>query len=213
MDALVTKAYCLAHPVEIVRLFGAGAWLRALLSRRRTLLAIVAERDRHHRVPLPGAPGRAYCVSALIEEAVAAFYRRAARRFRHIPEAAALFDHLAEEEREHAHLMIVCLHAARLPEAGGYVPTVGDPEVRELLARLRALRRGVETMTLEEALAAAEALERGEANVIFGRLLEQVGAPQAAFLRARLAEVEDHTEYVPRRIAELRRGIGLDGAA
>jgi hypothetical protein len=68
-------------------------------------------------------------------------------------------------------------------------------------------------MTLEQALRVTNVLEAGEVNVIFGRLLKQVGKPQTEIFAEQLKGIQSHPESVPRRIKELRERLGPERLA
>jgi hypothetical protein len=65
-------------------------------------------------------------------------------------------------------------------------------------------------MTLDEALEASCALEASEVNVIFERLLKQVGKAQTELFAEALEGACSHPESVPRRIAALRDQLGSE---
>ncbi|TVQ85568.1 MAG: hypothetical protein EA400_15265 [Chromatiaceae bacterium] len=205
MQAVIDRNFCLRHPVRIIRLFGPGVWLGMLLNRRKTLLERVLARYQAHAVPAPGALGCAYKCSALFEFRVARIYAAMAARFADQPAAAALFRDLSEEEMEHGRVMLACLFQVTARTDLDFLPSVRDPEIRAALARLRGIERQVGRMTLEEALDTTAELERGEVNVIFGRLLKQVQQEQLALFAEHLGGAQSHSESVPRRIAALRR--------
>jgi hypothetical protein len=203
MQALIDRDYCLRHPAKIIRLFGFGVYLGMLLDRRKTLLERVVEKYRAHGVAAPGAIGNAYKCSALFEFRVARISAAMARQFADQPAAAALFGELSDEEMEHGRVMLTCLFQVSVGPTLDFLPSVRDPEVRDALKRLRAIERRVPEMTLEEALTTTAGLERGEVNVIFGRLLGQVDKAQLALFAQQLTGTQNHSESVPRRIAEL----------
>lgn len=209
MTSVLSRDYCLHHPLEIGRCFGAGVLVGALLDRKRPVLERVARSVEARRAAMPGALGDAYRLSALFELRAARIYRGLAERFAGVEPACQLFRELQEEEEDHARLMRVCLRTVHVAPQVDYAPSVRDPEIRALLREVRAVQRRVPTMTLQEALQASEDLERSEVNAIFGRLLKQVEAPGVDLLRRMLDKVEDHAESVPRRIAGLRRQLGV----
>lgn len=205
MQAVIDRDFCLRHPLRIIRLFGPGVWLGMLLDRRKTLLERVLARYQAHAVPAPGALGCAYKCSALFEFRVARIYAAMAARFADQPAAAALFRDLSEEELEHGRVMLACLFEVTARPDLLFLPSVRDPEIRTALARLRAIEREVPQMTLAQALDTTADLERGEVNIIFGRLLGQVQRDQMALFAEHLGGAQGHSESVPRRIAALRQ--------
>lgn len=205
MQAVIDRDYCLRHPLQIIRLFGMRVFLGLLLDRRKTLLEQVVGHYQAHGVALPGAIGNAYKCSALFEFRVARIYAAMAARFADQPEAASLFRDLSEEEMEHGRIMLTCLFHVTAGPAVDFVPSVRDPAIRDALNNLRDLERQVPTMTLEEALRTTAELERGEVNVIFGRLLKQVDRAELGLFAAQLDGANSHSESVPRRIAALRQ--------
>lgn len=204
MQAVIDRDYCLRHPAQIARLFGLKVLIGLLLDRRKTLLERVVEQYQAHGVPAPGAIGNAYKCSALFEFRVARIYAAMAERFADHPEAAGLFRDLSEEELEHGRVMLACLFHVKAGPQVDFMPSVRDPEIRDALNRLRDLERQVPEMTLEEALRTTAELERGEVNVIFGRLLKQVDRAELGLFAAQLEGANSHSESVPRRIAQLR---------
>jgi rubrerythrin len=127
-----------------------------------------------------------------------------ARHFADNPEAAALFQQLSEEEMEHGRIMLTCLFQVTAGPSLEFMPSVRDPDVRDSLRKLRAVEKQVPSMSLDEALTTTAELEKGEVNIIFGRLLDQVDKAQLALFAEHLTGAENHSESVPRRIAELK---------
>ncbi len=205
MQAVIDRAFCLKHPARIIRLFGLDIYLGMLFDRRKTLLQRVTEKYQAGAIPMPGPVGNAYKLSALFELRVARIYAAMADRFRDVPEASSLFRDLSEEEQEHARIMLTCLFQVTAAPSLQFVPSIRDPQIREDLAKLREVERQVPSMTLDEALTITGELERGEVNVIFGRLLEQVDRSQLTLFAEHLAGAQGHGESVPRRIAELKQ--------
>lgn len=195
------------HPLEIWRLYGAGVLLRSWVNRRRSLLSHVARAFPSSRVAMPGCVGRSYRVARLIEQRVAKIYRLLGERFAQLEPVGHLFRDFEAEELDHADLMTVCLYTVRIDPKAAYAPSILDPEIRALLGELRAVQRRIPEMTLEEAFKTAEALEAGEANVVFGKLLKQVAEPEVHLLRQLLHDAEDHAVSVPRRIDEVRHKL------
>jgi len=204
MQALIDRDYCLRHPVRIIRLFGPDVYLGMLLDPGKTLLERVVEKYQAHAVAAPGAIGNAYKCSALFEFRVARIYEAMARRFADHVEAAALFQQLSEEEMEHGRIMLTCLFQVTAGPNLAYMPSVRDPEVRDALRKLRDIAKRVPEMTLDEALETTADLERGEVNIIFGRLLGQVDRAQLALFVEHLSGAQSHSESVPRRIEALK---------
>ncbi len=213
MSAVIDRDYCLKHPVKIIRLFGLGVYLGMALSTHKTLLQRVTEKYQASRIPFPGPVGNAYRLSALFELRVSRIYAAMARQFAHEPDAAKLFSDLSQEETEHGRVMLTCLFQVTLSPKVGFIPSIRDPEIRAGLARLRALERRVRTLTLDEALDLALDLERGEVNIIFGRLLAQVDSAQLALFAERLRGPQNHSQSVPKRVKALRQGRATNTAA
>jgi hypothetical protein len=213
MQAVIDRSYCLKHPFQISYLFGIDVFLGMLLSKDKTLLERIAAKYRRHRIAMPGALGNAYKVSALFEFRVANIYGAMAERFRLVPDAQRLFLDLRDEELEHGRLMVACLYQVAMNPRAHFIPSVRDPEIRESLSELRQIERRVPGMTLEQALNVANVLEAGEVNMIFGRLLKQVGKAQTDLFAEQLKGVQSHPESVPRRIKELKRRLGPEGLA
>jgi rubrerythrin len=207
---MTSREYCLAHPVEISRLYGVNVLFGALIGNRSALDQIAAN-FAGNRLAMPGPLGQSYRVATLIELRAAKIYRLLAERFVDVLPVRRLFKELEEEEMEHARVMNVCLYAVRMRPHITYVPSMLDPEVRDTMKEMRAAQRRIPTMTLDEAFKAAVALEVGEANLIFGKLLKQVAEPEVAVLREMMRNVETHQVSVPRRIDELRRELAKLG--
>lgn len=207
MGSLVSRRYCVTHPVEIVGLFGLDIYLRELFGGRKTVLERASEKFSKHRLPMFGPVGDAYRLSALFELRAARIYQGMAERFKDVVPAQRLFQELHEEEREHARMMNICLHSVKMGPSVTYVPSVCDAGIREQMQHLREVQRRVSSMSLGEALRITEEVEQGEVNTIFGRLLGQVEEPEAALLRRHMDQVENHSTSVPRRIQELRQRL------
>ena len=205
MSAVIDRQYCLSHPVQIARLFGLDVCLGMLLSSHKTLLERVTEKYQANRIPFPGALGNAYRLSALFELRVARLYAAMARRFRDEPDAARLFADLSEEEMEHGRVMLTCLFQVSVSPSSAFMPSIRDPEIRAELSRLRSLERQVDQLSLDEALDLTIELERGEVNIIFGRLLGQVDSAQLQLFAHELTGPQSHATCVPRRIQDLKR--------
>jgi rubrerythrin len=213
MSAVIDRQYCLSHPFQIARLFGLDIFLGMLLSSRKTLLERVTEKYQASRIPFPGTLGNAYRLSALFEFRAARLYAAMARRFRDQPDAARLFSDLSEEEMEHGRVMLTCLFQVTLSQKPAFVPSIRDPEIRAELRRLRALERTIDQLSLDQALDLAIELERGEVNVIFGRLLGQVESAQLQLFAKELTGPQSHATCVPKRIQDLRRSRAAQSLA
>ncbi len=207
MVSLVGTRYCLAHPVEVSRLFGVDVLLGTLLRPRKTLLARAADKLSRRYLPMFGAVGDAYRLSALFELRVARIYEHMAERFEDIVPACQLFKTLQAEEEEHARVMNICLHAVKMSPSIRYVPSVRDPAIRQQMRTLRDVQRRADSMSLDEALRITEEVERGEVNVIFDKLLNQIDRPEAHMLRERLREAGFHADIVPQQIWALRERL------
>lgn len=207
MHGIIDRDYCVRHPVQVIHLFGAGIFLGMLLSERKSLLERVVDHYQSHGIPLPGDAGKAYRLAALLEFRVARLYAQLAEQFADQPEVRALYRELHEEELEHGRLMCLCRYTASHHPALAYTPGLSDPAVRESLRRVRSLERAAATLTLDEALAVTEALERTEINTIFDRLLRQADSTEARLFEAELQATADHATEVPRRIAALRKRL------
>ncbi|MEA3276887.1 MAG: hypothetical protein U9Q81_16725 [Pseudomonadota bacterium] len=109
--------------------------------------------------------------------------------------------------------MLTCLYQIAMNPSVDFVPSIRDPEIRESLGKLRATEKQVPAMSLEEALKVTDALEASEVNVIFGRLLKQIGKPETELFANKLKGAQSHTVSVPRRIKELRAKLGPAGVA
>jgi rubrerythrin len=205
MQAVIDRDYCLRHPAKIIRLFGFKVYVGMLVDKRKTLLERLVEHYRLHATAAPGSVGNAYKCSALVEFRVARIYAAMAERFAEDPEAATLFQDLSEEEMEHGRIMLTCLFYVTAGPDLRFVPSVRDPRVRDTMNRLRELEQRVPQMDLDEALRATAELEGGEVNVIFGRLLAQVDEAQLSLFAEQLEASQNHSESVPRRIAELKQ--------
>lgn len=197
------RDYCLQYPAHILRTYGAGVFLAALLKRKSSLLQIAAEHLQAHGYPMPGELGRAYRLAALLEFRMAQFYAALAERFADQPLAAALFEELRDEEEEHGRLMQLCRYTVMLSPAIRFVPHLGDPEVRALRQRLRQLRNELPTLTLERALELVEELEQSEINTIFDKLLRQATDLAIEPFAEAVQRAGEHATSVPQRIARL----------
>lgn len=175
-----------------------------MLGRERDLLAALVARHRNHGIALPGQPGNAYRISSIIEFRVARVYGQLAEHFKSQPEAAAFFRELQEEEKQHGHLMLLCMYTVNNDPPLRFVPTIKDPTVVALLERLKRVEAAIPSLTLDEALAITHELETSEINTIFDRLLAQSNHPSTRFFRKRFDALEGHAESIPRRIAELK---------
>ncbi len=207
MASVLSREYCLAHPVEISQLYGWNVFLGTLVNRRRTVLERVESTFSENRLAMPGPLGQSYRLSALFELRAAKIYQQMAERFADVLPAHRLFKELQEEEAEHARLMNICLYSVRMSPDVQYVPSVRDAEVQAVMKEMRGVQRRVPTMTLDEALKTSEALELGEVNLIFGKLLKQVAEPEVGLLRQMMRHAENHQVSVPRRIGLLRQEL------
>lgn len=212
MTSLISRDYCLAHPIEISRLYGVDVLLGTVFHPKRTLLQQVASSFHDKRWPMPGYVGEAYRLSRLLELRAAHIYRAMAKRFAHVIPAHELFVELQQEEEEHARVMEVCLYTVTLRPGVSYTPSIRDPDIRGMLKQMRAIERRVPSMTLDEALQTAVDLELGEVNTVFGTLLKQLDQPEVTFLREMLRHAETHQDSVPRRVKALREQLGQPGA-
>lgn len=213
MQAVIDRTFCLRHPVKIVRLFGLDVFLGMLLRKDKTLLERISAKYRARRVAMPGDVGNAYKLSALFEFRVAHIYAAMAERFKSVAEARRLFLDLEEEEMEHGRLMLACLFQVAISPNLEFVPSVRDPQIRDSLIELRRIEHEVAGMSLEQALKVTNKLEASEVNVIFGRLLKQVGKAETELFAEQLKGAQSHPESVPRRIAELKERLGPERLA
>jgi hypothetical protein len=213
MQAVIDRNYCLQNPIKIIKLFGLDVFLGMLLSKDKTLLERLSDKYRAHAAAMPGPLGNAYKLSALFEFRVAHIYAAMAKRFKAHGEVRALFCDLKEEEEEHGRLMLACLYQVAVHPGADFVPNVRDPEIRQSLKALRDIERRVPQMSLEEAFKVTNELEASEVNVIFGRLLKQVGKAETELFAEQLQGAQSHPESVPRRIKELKARLGTAGIA
>ncbi|SDW36405.1 hypothetical protein [Thiocapsa roseopersicina] len=213
MQAVIDRGFCLKNPAKIIQLFGLDVFVGMLLSKEKTLLQRIAEKYQARRVPMPGAVGNAYKLSALFEFRVAHIYAAMAERFKSNPDVHRFFLDLRDEEMEHGRLMLACLYQVAVNREVEFVPSVRDREMRESLNALRDIERRVPAMSLDEAFKVTNELEAGEVNVIFGRLLTQVGRAETELFAEQLKGAQSHPESVPRRIKELKARLGPDGLA
>lgn len=212
MSSLVSRSYCLAHPVEISQLYGLRVLLGTMINTKRTVFERVASSFSENRLAMPGPLGQSYRLSELCELRAARIYQAMTARFADVPLAHQLFKDLEEEENEHARLMRICLYSVRMSPHRQYMPSVRDPEIRVVMREMRRVERRVPFMSLDEALRAAEELETGEVNLIFGKLLNQVEEPEVGLLREMLRHAEGHNVSVPRRIGLLRAQLEKMGS-
>ncbi len=208
MSGLIDRDYCLKHPGRIVESFGLAVFLGTIASNRKSLLERAVDHYESRGYAFPGHIGRAYRLAALVELRVAQIYGRLATRFASQSEVAAFFRQLQEEEWEHSRLMQLCRYLVVSHPRLKYLPEVRDPEIQAILSQLRALCKRVDALSLDEALDATVAIEQGEANIIFDRLLKQVDSDATRLFEGRLHEVEGHAESVPKRVAALRQRLG-----
>ncbi len=204
MQAVIDRNYCLRNRVQIVRYFGWVIFLKMMLSNKKTLLERLTDQYLCSGIAMPGQIGDAYKLSALIEFRMAKIYESMAEQFKDNSQAHSLFLILRDEELEHGRIMLVCLFEIILHENIDFAPSILDPEIRKLLSRLRLIQRRVGEMSLEEALDTTNELEKGEINVIFGKLLKQVANPKLELFEKKLESAKNHSESVPRRINEIR---------
>ena len=209
MHDLVDREYIRRHPGQVIKTFGLRAYVRAMASPKTGLLEQVAERYIDRGIPMPGRLGNAYRLSALLELRVARIYAAMGRRFTDSAPVREFFAKLQAEEEEHGRIMLLCLYTVDARGEQGYVPSVRDPEIRDLLGELRAHERNAWRLSLDEALELTDSLEASEVNVIFDRLLAQVSSPKTDFFIDQLARAEGHATVVPRRIQALRERLAL----
>lgn len=212
MQALVDRDFIVRNAADIIGLFGVGVYLNLILMRRTDLFEAVADWHLRHGIPMPGRVGNAYRLSALLEYRVARIYGRLAERFSLNAEARDLFRELEREEIQHGQVMMLCLYTVRQDSGLTFIPSVRDPEMREILQKLRRIERNVEGLSLEQALDLTLKLEEGEVNTIFGRLLKQVEDPKTRFFAHLLSLAGSHQATVPPRVARLRESLHSDAA-
>ena len=208
MENRISRAYCLRHPGEVIGHFGIVSFLRMMLGRDPDLLSVLVDRHRHHGIALPGQPGSAYRISAIIEFRVARIYGKLADHFADQPVVQAFFHELQNEEKQHGHLMLFCMYTIHNHPPLKFVPTIKEPAIRRLLDRLKRVETLIPTLTLNEALAITAELEASEINTIFEHLLAQANHPSTQFFRMRFEAMEGHATGIPRRIEALRMAIG-----
>lgn len=205
METIIAREYCIRRPRKIIGLFGLDVYLGLLFNKNKSLLERLTDKYSMHGVSMPGSVGNAYKLSALFEFRVARIYERMAEHFKGYPAAHSLFKDLHDEEMEHGRLMLVCYYTVELTPSIKFIPDVRDPEIRNSLNDLRELERKVDTLSLQEALEITDELERGEVNVIFGKLLNQVDQAQTKLFMEQFKGIEGHSESVPRRIRQLKQ--------
>lgn len=207
MPILTGRAYCLHRPAHAIRTYGTAVFFAALLKQKTSLLQLLARHFAAHGYPMPGELGRAYRLAALLELRMARFYAALAERFADMPEAAALFRELSEEEEEHSRLMQLCRYTVMLSPAIRFVPRLRDVDIKAVLRRLRHLRAASHELSLDHALHLTVELERSEINTIFDMLLSQAMGEATAPFAAALQHAGDHATSVPVRIDRLRQRI------
>jgi len=207
MQAVIDRDYCINNPGQIIKYFGLGIFLKMLFSSKKTLLERLTEQYLSSGIAMPGQLGGAYKLSALIEFRIAKIYESMAERFKENAMVKELYDTLSEEEVEHGRIMLVCLFEVVTSHKTNFIPNVLDPEIQELLLKLRTIKKQVPTMTIDEALEVTRELELSEVNVIFGKLLKQVDKPELDIFGQQLEGAKNHSEAVPLRIAEIKEKL------
>jgi rubrerythrin len=207
MQAIGDRDYVRQHPGEVIKTFGLMAYIRAVGPSRVGLLEQMERKYVEAGIPMPGAVGNAYRLSALLELRAARIYARMVKRFEEVQVVREFFETLQAEEEEHARVMTLCLYTIEGKAEVNYVPSVRDPEVRALLRHLRTQERNVWRLSLDEALNLTEEMEASEVNVIFDKLLKQAQSPKTEFFISQLAKAEGHASAVPKRITALRQKL------
>jgi len=206
--SLLDKSYCIKHPAKIIKTFGLRTYL-AMVFGNKGLLEYLTDDYLAHGIAMPGSLGNAYKLSALFEFRVARIYEKMAEKFKDRKEVQQLFTELKNEELEHGRVMMICLFNVIASPEISFVPNVRDPEIRTGLNELRELERQVQSLSLDKALELTEELEKGEVNVIFGKLLNQVDSSVVDFFIEEFKSIEGHSESVPKRILELKKQLAM----
>lgn len=207
MQAVIDREYCLQHPLEIARFFGWDVALGMVLSGRKTLVQRLTDKYLSAGLILPGAAGNAYKLSALYTFRVGKVYALMAQRFRDNMAAHDLFADLQDEQMEQGRLVLSCLSELIHTPGIEHVTSVPDVEMSDALQELREIQARVAGMNLDEALATADILERGEQTVVFERLLGKVGSAEKSLFAERLRAVERHGESVHKRISAFKHAM------
>lgn len=207
MGDIIGRDYCLKNPGKIVKHFGLGVFLGVVFCKKKSLLQRVMETYRSRGIPMPGYVGSAYRISAMIEFRVSRLYAGMAERFRDQKPVRNFFMELHHEEIEHGRLMLLCLYTIALRPHLSFVPSIRDPEIREVTNWLRGLKRKIESLSLEEALQLTEKIEASEVNTIFEKLLKQTNESESRIFRDQMQLLEDHAKTVPLRIIQLRQAL------
>ncbi len=207
MQTIVDRDHVRQHRGEVIKTFGLIAYIRAVSSRRKGLLEQIEKKYLESGIPMPGAVGNAFRLSALLELRAARIYARLVKRFEEVQVVREFFEELQAEEEEHARIMTLCLYTIDNEAELDYVPSVRDPDVRVLLREMRTHERNVWRLSLEEALDLTEKMEASEMNIIFDKLLKQAKNPQNQYFISQLAKVEGHASAVPKRIKALRKKV------
>jgi len=204
---IIGRDFCLQQPSKIIRLFGLATFFKMLFSPGKTLLESVLELHARRGIQVPGPLGRAYRISALIEFRVARIYKRLAEKFNFNERARDFFLELHREEEEHGRLMLLCLFTTRYKPKASYMPGLYDTEVRTLMKKLRHFEKNITLLSLDEALRLTADLEKGEANIIFDKLLKQAEQKETFLFSEEMEKAGSHSISVPRRINELRKEV------
>lgn len=207
MNDIIGRDFCLQQPTRVIRLFGIVSFLKMFFSPGKTLLESVLELHRRRGVEVPGPLGRAYKISALIEFRVARIYGKLAEKFSANRNVKEFFLELKDEEEEHGRLMLLCLFTTNYTSGTSYIPGIRDPEIQELLKKLRHFEKNLKPLSLDEALRLTVDLEKGETNIIFDKLLKQSVQEETCIFMEEMEKAGSHITSVPRRIKELRERI------
>ena len=117
---------------------------------------------------------------AEIERLVAKIYFRFSHLFLHEPKLRDFWWEMAREEEQHACILNACRALIENYEDERLDPSISRQKADELEQRLLAyFKRGMASISVEEAFRIALEIESSEVDVIYGRLL-QLGGPKIA---------------------------------
>jgi len=210
MLGVIRKRDVLAHPVVTIRCFGWRVFFKTLFAQRnQTFLSLLVQTDAlsARRSEAPAIVGQ--CIQ--LEVRAQQLYEELGRRFSLTRPVRDLFATLAQQEREHAELLQLCLASA---DRGRWDPKHLDP----CAEALPGLEQGMDAAeaslpricTSADALRLVIRIESSEVNRAFEGIVAANGSGFVRELGAFHDATRTHISYIRRRIPEIEPRLEED---
>ncbi len=203
MIGVIRKRDILSHPITTIRCFGWWVFWRCLFAGRNQTFLSVLTQTRAFEPPIQPVVGFiARCVG--LERQLMKVYESLSRQYAGNERAWDFFDHLAQQEKDHADLLELCRVAAsrgRWQQRGSDCWREAVQETEEQLKEAEAFLG--ERRSLSEALTLVLEVESSPINRLFAGVVEATDPRLGQKFQAFRNAIKDHLGYICERVPVL----------